>query len=47
MKKLFWMLKQLAPCTYHSEYSTNGHREVAVWRQWLGRVLWHKNYVIA
>ena len=37
MKKLFWAIKQLFPFMYLSEYSTNGHREVAVWRMWMGR----------
>lgn len=46
MKRLIWMLKQVFPCMYFSKYNTDGHREVAVWRQWFGKVLWHKRFVI-
>jgi len=37
MKKLWFLLMQLFPLMYVSEYRTNDHREVAVWRQWFGR----------
>jgi len=37
MKKLWFLLMQLFPLMYVSEYRTNDHCEVAVWRQWFGR----------
>ena len=46
MKKIIWLIKQLIPCMYFSKYSTDGHREVAVWRQWFGVVLWHQTYEV-
>lgn len=47
MKKFLYALKQTLPFMYVSEYSTNGHREVAVWRQWFGKVLLHKRWTVA
>jgi len=35
--RILSLLKTLMPVTYYSQYSTNGHREVAVWRMWLNR----------
>ena len=37
MKKIIWSLKQLLPFTYFSEYTTEGRREVAIWKMWMGR----------
>jgi hypothetical protein len=47
MNKFIWMLKQLLPLSYVSEYSTNGHREVAVWHMWLGRCFNVKRWTVA
>jgi len=41
-----WFIKQLFPLLQYSSYSTNDHREVAVWRQWFGRVLWVKRWIV-
>ena len=46
MKRMIWSLKQLLPFVYVSEYSTNGHLEVAVWRQWFGKSLWVRKCVV-
>jgi len=47
MNKLIWMLKQLLPLTYVSEYSTDSHREVAVWHMWLGHTFDTKHWAVA
>jgi len=41
------MHKPFVPKMFFSEYSTNGHREVAVWRQWFGKILWCKRWVVS
>jgi hypothetical protein len=35
--RILSLLKTLIPVTLYSQYSTNGHREVAVWRMWFGK----------
>lgn len=47
MRKFAWRLKQLIPSLWVSEYSTNGHREVAVWRMWFGHTSSIKRWKIA
>jgi len=39
MKMLTWYLRQLLPSIYWSRYTDNsGHRHVAIWRMWFGKV---------
>nr|WP_315021757.1 hypothetical protein [uncultured Aminipila sp.] len=44
MKNLLFKLKQLFPLMYWSKYKdANGNGQIAVWRQWFGKVLWVKH----
>lgn len=47
MKKFVWALKQLLPFGYCSEYGTNGRKEVAVWRMWMGRCFAVRRWQVA
>jgi len=45
---MIWYLKQLLPLTYRSRYTdSSGHRHLAVWRMWWGRVFDHDDVIIA
>jgi hypothetical protein len=41
-----WYIRQLLPLMYFTEYEASGQRKISVWRQWFGRVLWHKSYTV-
>lgn len=47
MSKAIWMLKQLLPFRYISEYSSSDHREVAAWHMWFGHAYDIKRWKIA
>lgn len=47
MRKVIWILKQLLPLTYISEYSASGHREVAAWHMWFGHAYDIKRWTVA
>jgi hypothetical protein len=49
MKKFTWILKQLFPCLYYSEYviTNNNQKELAIWRMWFGRSYDIKRWTLA
>lgn len=45
MNKAKYMLKQLFPMMYWCKYKdATGNKDVAIWRQWFGKVLWCKHF---
>lgn len=42
--KIEYFLKWFFPCRYYSEYETDSHKEVAIWRSWFGITLWIKRW---
>ena len=41
MKKIKWIIKQLFPLSYNSEYSSGNKSYSSVWRMWFGHVFCH------
>ena len=51
--KILWYIKQLYPQIYFCEYivmkdrETEDHKEVQVFKMWLGKILWTKMWVVS
>lgn len=47
MKKILFLIKQVFPLMYWTKYKdANGNGQIAIWRQWFGKVLWVKRFQI-
>ena len=45
MQKIMYYAKQLFPFTYWSKYKTSdGKTNIAIWRQWFGKVFNHCHF---
>lgn len=43
--KVWFYIKQALPFMYWSTYKdANGNGQIAIWRQWFGKVLWCKRF---
>ena len=47
MKKLVWMMKQLLPLSYATQYRTeNNLQHVCLWKMWLGGCYQVRHYEV-
>ncbi len=45
--KIIYLIKQIVPMMYFSKYKdANNNLEIAIWRQWLGKVSWVKRFKV-
>jgi hypothetical protein len=51
--KIEWCICWFFPCTYIEEYKcikksdlTFDHNEVHAWRQWFGKILWERKWMV-